>query len=55
MVGKSEWERPLGRTRHRWEDNIKLYLIVGEMGFEVVGWIQQAQDSHRRRVVNRVG
>jgi hypothetical protein len=23
LVGKPEWERPLGRPRHRWEDNIK--------------------------------
>jgi hypothetical protein len=23
LVGKSEGKRPLGRPRHRWEDNIK--------------------------------
>jgi hypothetical protein len=26
LVGKSEGKRPLGRTRHRWEDTIKMYL-----------------------------
>jgi hypothetical protein len=23
LVGRSKGKRPLGRTRHRWEDNIK--------------------------------
>ena len=26
LVGKAEGERPLGRLRHRWEDNIKMDL-----------------------------
>jgi len=26
LVGKPERKRPLGRCRHRWEDNIKIYL-----------------------------
>jgi hypothetical protein len=26
LVGKSERKRPLGRPRHRWEDNIKMDL-----------------------------
>jgi hypothetical protein len=26
MVGKPEVNRPLGRSRHRWEDNIKMDL-----------------------------
>jgi hypothetical protein len=26
LVRKSEGKRPLGRLRHRWEDNIKMYL-----------------------------
>jgi hypothetical protein len=26
LVGKTEGKRPLGRPRHRWEDNIKLNL-----------------------------
>jgi hypothetical protein len=31
LVVKPEGKRPLGRHRHRWEDNIK-------MGFQEVGW-----------------
>ena len=26
LMGRSEQNRPLGRTRHRWEDNIKMDL-----------------------------
>jgi hypothetical protein len=26
LVGKAEGKRPLGRPRHRWEDNIKMNL-----------------------------
>ena len=26
MIGKLEEKRPLGRLRHRWEDNIKMQL-----------------------------
>ena len=26
LVGKPEGNRPLGRPRHRWEDNIKMDL-----------------------------
>jgi hypothetical protein len=42
MVGRPEGKRPLGRPRHRWEDNIKLDL--GETGIDGVNWIQLAQD-----------
>jgi hypothetical protein len=35
LVAKPEGKRPLGRHRHRWEDNIKMYL--SEIGF--VLWI----------------
>jgi hypothetical protein len=31
LVGRPEGRRPLGRPRHRWEDNIKMYLR--EIGF----------------------
>jgi hypothetical protein len=36
---------PLGRPRHRWEDNIKMYLL--EVGCRVVDWIYLAQDRDR--------
>jgi hypothetical protein len=26
LVEKPEGKRPLGRPRHRWEDNIRMYL-----------------------------
>jgi hypothetical protein len=32
FVGKPESKRPLGRPRHRWEDNIKMDL--GEIGID---------------------
>jgi hypothetical protein len=34
LVGRPEGKRPLGRPRHRWEDNIKLDLR--EIGIDVV-------------------
>jgi hypothetical protein len=34
LVGKSEGKRLLGRPRHRWEDNIRMYLR--EIGWEDV-------------------
>jgi hypothetical protein len=34
LVGKPEGERPLGRYRHKWEDNIRMNLT--EIGSEVV-------------------
>jgi len=34
LVGKTERKRPTGRPRHRWEDNIKMYLQ--EMGCGVM-------------------
>ena len=42
LVGKPEGKRPLGRTRHRWEDNIKMDLQ--EVGCEGMDWIKLAQD-----------
>jgi hypothetical protein len=37
-----EGKRPLGRCRHRWEDNIKMHLR--EIGIDVANWIRLAQD-----------
>jgi hypothetical protein len=37
LVGKPEGKRPLGRSRHRWEDNIKMDLR--EIGIDGVNWI----------------
>jgi hypothetical protein len=52
-VGKSEERRPLESPRHRWEDNIKMDLP--EIGWEIIDWIDLAQDRDRRwAVVNTV-
>ena len=42
LVGKPEEKRPLGRPRHRWEDNIKMDLK--EVGGGCGGWMELAQD-----------
>jgi hypothetical protein len=42
LVGRPEGKRPLGRPRHRWEDNIKIDLR--EIGIDGVNWIQLCQD-----------
>ena len=42
-------ERPLGRTRHRWEDNIKMDLQ--EVGCGSMDWIKLAQDRDRWRAL----
>jgi hypothetical protein len=36
LVGKPEGRRPLGRSRRRWEDNIKMDLR--ERGWDGVAW-----------------
>jgi hypothetical protein len=49
LVGKLEGKKPLGRQRHRWEDNIK-------MDFQKVGggrgdWMEFAQGRDRWRAL----
>jgi hypothetical protein len=41
LVEKPEGKRPLGRSRRRWIDNIKMDLL--EIGLSVVDWIGLAQ------------
>ena len=45
LVGKPEGKRPLGRQRHRWEDNIKMDLQ--EVGGGRGDWMELAQDRDR--------
>jgi hypothetical protein len=53
LVGKPEGKRPLGRTRRRCVDNIRMDL--GEVGWDDVDWIGLAQDRNRwRALVNLV-
>jgi hypothetical protein len=44
FVGSPERKRPLGRPRHRWEDNI-IYVRVVER--EGVDWIHMAEDVEK--------
>jgi len=53
LVGKPERKRPLGRSRHRWVDNIRTDLQ--EVGCGYMDWIGLAQDRDRcRRLVSAV-
>jgi len=52
-VRKPGSKRPLGRTRRRWEDNIK--MDIQEVGCGGMDWIDLAQDRDRwRALVNAV-
>jgi len=53
LMGKPEVNRPLGRPRHRWEDNIKMDLQ--EVVCWSMDWIELTQDRESwRAVVNAV-
>jgi len=53
LVGKPEGKRLLGRSRRRWEDNIKMELQEGEC--DGMDWVDLAQDRDRwRALVNAV-
>jgi hypothetical protein len=43
LVVKPEGERPLGISRRRWVDNIKIDLI--EIGWDGMDWIDMAHDK----------
>ena len=49
LVGKPEGERPLGRPRRRWEENIKVDLR--EVGGGCEDWMELAQDRDRWRAL----
>ena len=45
LFGKPEGKRPLGKPRHRWEDNTEMYLK--EISWEGMDWIDLAEDGNR--------
>ena len=45
LVGKPEGKRPLGRARHRWEDNIKMYLREFEGVESGWSWLRLGTDG----------
>jgi hypothetical protein len=42
LAGRPKGKRPLGRPRHKWDDNSKMELR--EIGINGVSWIHLAQD-----------
>jgi hypothetical protein len=53
LVGRPEGKRPLGRPRHRCEDNIKIDLL--EIWIHEANWIRLAQDRVQwRAFVNTI-
>ena len=49
LVGKPEGKRPHGRSRFRWEDNVKMDLQEVECGG--MDWIDLAQDRDKWRAL----
>jgi hypothetical protein len=49
LVGKPERESPLGRSRRRWENNIRLGL--GAIGWGDGNWMCLTQDIDQWRAV----
>jgi hypothetical protein len=47
LVGKPDGKRPLGSSRFKWVDNIKMDLR--EIGWYGMDWIDLAQDKHHWR------
>jgi len=52
LVGKPEGNKPLGRQRHRWENNIK--VDIQEAGWDDIRWNNLAQDRDRWRALVNV-
>jgi hypothetical protein len=53
LVGQLDGKKRLGRSRRRWEDNIKMDFIQIDLGG--MDWIHLAQDRDQgRALVNKV-
>jgi hypothetical protein len=46
---KAEGQKPLGRPKHRWDDNIK--MTVKETGPESVSWCHLTQNGTQWRIL----
>jgi hypothetical protein len=53
LVGKAEGKRPLGRQKHRLEDNIK--MVLQKVGRGHGDWMELNQDRDRWRVAGTCG
>jgi hypothetical protein len=53
LVGRPEGKRPFGRSRRRWEDNIR--IVLREIGWEGVDWIHLAKDRYQWRALREHG
>jgi len=51
LVGRPEGRRPLGKSRHRWEDNIKMELELGLGGMD---WNDLVEDRDRWQALANV-
>ena len=49
LTGKPIGNRPLGKPRRRWEDNIRMDLE--EIGINAENWVDSAQDRNYWRVL----
>jgi hypothetical protein len=49
LMGIPEGYKPLGRSRRRWVDNIKVDL--GKIGWDGMDWIDLAQDRDQWRAL----
>ena len=53
LTGKPTGNRPLGRTKSSWEDNIRMYLEEIRVGINSGNWVYLAQDrGYWRALVN---
>ena len=53
LTGKPTGKRPLGRSRGRWEDNIRMDLE--EIGINAGNWVDSAQDRVYWRALMNAG
>ena len=53
LTGKPTGKRPLGRPKHRWEDNIRMDLE--EIGINAGNWVDSAQSRNYWRALVNAG